>query len=153
MQRELLGYSLELFRQLILIAGCSAENFPCRSKLRIGRLPLGPSSLLTERCRGVDQFLESELQTGFGHDADGNACQWDTSKPYRVTLDGVRLGGEPHMPKLARFLAPRHCRVVVEHSRAAVAVLGELVRTADSAISDCCRWHLRDHWPDTVLGP
>ena len=66
LQRDLVGYSLELFCQFILRAGCGAENFLCRSVLRMSRLPRRPSGLLTERCRSVDQLLESELQAGIG---------------------------------------------------------------------------------------
>lgn len=107
MQRDHVRYSLEFFRQLILRTRCGAENFPCRPVLRIGRLPLGPPGLLTERYRGVEQFLENELQAGIGHDAEGNSGRCRASKPYRVALDRVRLGGEPYVPNLTRFLTPR----------------------------------------------
>lgn len=97
LQRDLVGYSLELFCQFILRAGCDAENFLCRSVLRMSRLPRRPSGLLTERCRSVDQLLESELQAGIGHDAEGSSGWWQTSKSHRGALDGERFGCAPHM--------------------------------------------------------
>jgi hypothetical protein len=71
---------IELAGERVVGLGRPLEDRPDGLVLRVGRLPLRPAGLRSQRRRGVGKFLGGELQAGVGHAADCSAAGAATSK-------------------------------------------------------------------------